>query len=119
MIEQAWNSLLEKYLAEVQGAGAAPATVKNKRAYCSEYLRFAAEVSGGNPPTKMSPQLMRAFADSLWKRRATRRTVASKVGEVIKWGRWIEANHPEVGIRSLTSVVTEEIVKSSEPRRYR
>jgi len=101
------DSELNRYLQEVQSSGASLATFKNKRAYCTEYLRFcqATAIDGA------SPEAVAKYASLIWSNAATDRTISSKVGEVLKWCRWLEQEKALPKGVSFHAITTGNILK--------
>lgn len=88
-----YEKWLDRHLDDLRRKGKMEGTIANNRKYCSAFIRF---VEGQPKRQRTSPGMneatVRAFASYLLEQRYTPKTVASMIGGVLQWGRWLALN---------------------------
>lgn len=98
---------LATYTEAISTSGASSATVKNRTSYCQQFIDFCKDnpsLDSGDLPTKKH---LEAFASGLWRARATDTTIKSKLGESVRFVRWLH----ERALAPVPVIVTGDIFK--------
>ena len=88
-----YDNWLEGYLEDLRRKGKMEGTIANNRKYCAAFARFCeSNKRFWKPGVAVDEATVRAFACRLLEQRYTPKTVASMVGGVLQFERWLNAN---------------------------